>query len=61
MTNKVINLRQFRKQSARQQQAQQADENAVKFGRSKAQKSMERTQLEKIRKDHAAHEREDDA
>ena len=37
----VINLRSRRKQAERQAARQQADANAVKFGRSKAQKQRE--------------------
>lgn len=37
----IVNLRQFRKAAARKAATQQADENALKFGRSRAQKARE--------------------
>lgn len=37
----IINLRQIRKETARKTARQQADENAVKFGRTKGQKARE--------------------
>ncbi|RRH72208.1 DUF4169 family protein [Falsigemmobacter faecalis] len=37
----VINLRQFKKQAARQAARTEADTNAVKFGRTKAMKKRE--------------------
>ena len=41
MTAEVVNLRQKRKEAARAASKTKADENAVKFGRTKAQKSRE--------------------
>lgn len=37
----IVNLRQFKKQVARKAARIEGDENAVKFGRTKAQKSRE--------------------
>lgn len=37
----IVNLRQFRKAAARKAASRQGDENAVKFGRSRAQKARE--------------------
>ena len=37
----VVNLNKHRKQKARAEKRAQADENAVKFGRTKAQKAKE--------------------
>lgn len=38
---KVVNLNRFRKQKARDDAAQQAAENRVKFGRTKAEKQRD--------------------
>ncbi len=45
--SKVINLNKARKASARLNKSAQADENAVKFGRTKAQKSLEKARADK--------------
>lgn len=47
----VTNLNQFRKTKARQDKRASADENAVKFGRTKAQKDLEKARAEKARRD----------
>ncbi|MDP9139503.1 MAG: DUF4169 family protein [Pseudomonadota bacterium] len=39
--SKVINLRQFRKRKAREDEAQQAAENRARFGRTKTQKEQD--------------------
>lgn len=39
--SKVTNLRQFRKEKARREKRASGKENAVRFGRSKAQKVVE--------------------
>ncbi|KPA22452.1 hypothetical protein shim_07340 [Shimia sp. SK013] len=44
----VTNLNQFRKTKAKVARKSQADENAAKFGRSKAQKNSEQTRQEKL-------------
>jgi len=46
MTN-VTNLNRFRKQKARDEKRAEADANAVKHGRTKAQKSLEDARAEK--------------
>jgi len=43
----VTNLNRFRKQKARAEKKARGDENAVKFGRSAAQKAREATEAEK--------------
>jgi hypothetical protein len=43
----IINLRMARKARARAESAQKAVENRAKFGRSKAQKAIERTDMER--------------
>ncbi|OSQ51239.1 DUF4169 family protein [Marivita geojedonensis] len=47
----VTNLNQFRKTKARAEKRAKADENAVKFGRTKAQKALEKAQAEKAKRD----------
>lgn len=47
----VTNLNQFRKTKARKDKRASADENAVKFGRTKAQKDLEKARAEKARRD----------
>ena len=49
--SKITNLNQFRKTKARADKRAQADENAVKFGRTKAQKDLEKAQADKARRD----------
>ena len=55
-----VNLNRFRKQKARAENKARADENAVKFGRTKAEKLQERALAEKAEKTLDAHRREDD-
>ena len=57
---KPVNLNRFRKQKARAQKKARADENAVTFGRGKAQKELDRARAEKARRDLEGHERERD-
>lgn len=47
----VTNLNQFRKSKARADKKAKADENAVKFGRTKAQRDLEKAQAEKARRE----------
>jgi hypothetical protein len=47
----VTNLNQFRKTKARAEKRAKADENSVKFGRTKAQKAFEKSQAEKAKRD----------
>ena len=54
----VTNLNQFRKQKARANKRAQAEENAVKFGRTKAQKELERARAEKAKRNLDGKERE---
>ncbi len=43
-----VNLNRFRKEKARAARKARADENAVKHGRSKAQKTAERADRERV-------------
>lgn len=44
-----VNLNKFRKKKARAEKRQRADENAVRFGQSKAEKSLDKARAEKAR------------
>lgn len=55
----VTNLNQFRKAKARAEKRAVADENAAKFGRTKAQKRLEEAEAAKARATLEAHRRED--
>jgi hypothetical protein len=50
-----INLNKFRKQKSRTDRRARADENSIKFGRTKAQKTLEETQTAKAKALHDAH------
>jgi hypothetical protein len=54
----IINLRAVRKAKTRLRNRAQADENTVKFGRTKAEKETEAARAEKARRDLDGHERE---
>ena len=56
----IINLNKFRKARAKVEKQSQADENAVKFGRSKAQKALEAAQTEKSKRELDGKERSKD-
>ena len=51
MTSGPVNLNRFRKEMARAKDKARADENAVKFGRSKAQKELEKARADKAARD----------
>lgn len=46
-----VNLNRFRKQKARADKKARADQNAVKFGRTKAEKQLDRAQTAKANRD----------
>jgi hypothetical protein len=54
----IVNLRSGKKQAARKAARAQADENAAKFGLTKAERARQKAEAEKAARDHAAHERE---
>lgn len=56
--SKVVNLNKARKSRARDAARSQADANAVKFGRSKAEKAKDRAEAEKTTRDLDGHKRE---
>lgn len=47
----VVNLARVRKAAAKQADRQQADENAVKFGRTKAERALEQARADKANRD----------
>ena len=49
MDGEPINLNKIRKAAERARKRRQADENAVKFGRTKAQRVLDAAQAEKMR------------
>ncbi len=49
MMAEPVNLNRFRKAKARSDRKARADENAVRFGRTKAERDLEKTQLDKAR------------
>lgn len=56
---KVTNLNSFRKQKARAQKRARGDENAARFGRSKAEKQLDKARADKAARQLDAHKRDD--
>ena len=56
----VVNLRQVKKQAARKAARAKGDENAVKFGRSKAERELQEARTAKAERDLDSHRREPD-
>jgi hypothetical protein len=50
MSAEIINLRQARKQRARDEKAKEAAENRSRFGRSKAERALEKQSLARAEK-----------
>ncbi|MFX0541135.1 DUF4169 family protein [Roseovarius sp. S4756] len=59
MSETPINLNRARKTRARVKAKAEADENAVRFGRTKAQKAVERADAERAKRSFEGHERAD--
>lgn len=57
--SKVTNLNHARKQKARADKRAEADANAAKFGRTKAQKALEQAQADKARRELDRHRKDD--
>ncbi|GHE93962.1 amidase [Aliiroseovarius zhejiangensis] len=55
-----VNLNRFRKEKARAARKARADENAVKHGRSKAQKAMERAEKTRMQRQLDGHRKDPD-
>lgn len=53
-----VNLNRFRKQKARADKKVRADENAIKFGRTKADKDLAKARADKSERDHDGHKHE---
>jgi len=54
-----VNLNRFRKDKARAVQKARAEQNAVKYGRSKAEKLCDTTKAEKAARDLDGHQRDE--
>ncbi|MCF8510566.1 MAG: DUF4169 family protein [Rhodobacteraceae bacterium] len=54
----IVNLRAAKKARQRAEARAKGDENAAKFGRTKAEKDLEKTRAQKARRDLDGHERE---
>ncbi|PHP28041.1 DUF4169 family protein [Limimaricola cinnabarinus] len=57
---KPVNLNQFRKKKARAEKTARADANALKFGRSKADKARNATEAENAARRLDGHRRDDE-
>lgn len=57
--NKIVNLRQIRKQRARDENRAKADANAVKFGEAKAPRDVRKANQTRETRAHDAHKRDD--
>ena len=53
-----VNLNKVRKARAREEARAKADENAVRYGRSKAEKELEKARQDKARRDLDGHKSE---
>ncbi|MCE5972464.1 DUF4169 family protein [Sinirhodobacter sp. WL0062] len=60
MTGKIVNLNTARKQADRTKKRTQADANAAKFGRTKAQRKLEETEADMARNKLDQHKREEE-
>lgn len=54
-----VNLNRFRKDKARATKKARADENAVRFGRTKAEKKLEQARTDQARRDLDGHRTEE--
>lgn len=57
----IVNLRQARKAKSRMEAEKRAEENRVKFGRGKAEKSLIKAEAERASRAHAAGKRQIEA
>ena len=60
MSDAPVNLNRVRKQKARAADKARANENAARFGRTKAQKALEQSQADKARAVLDQHRRDED-
>lgn len=56
----VVNLNRFRKEKARAEKRAEADANAAKHGRTKAEKALDKARAEKTARTLDGHERDRD-
>lgn len=56
----VVNLRSAKKQAARKAARAKGDENAAKFGLTKAERDLQKMQVAKLTRDLDGHKREPD-
>lgn len=56
----IVNLRQAKKQAARKAARAKGDENAAKFGRTKAERELQEARAEKAARDLDGHRRDGD-
>lgn len=56
--SRIINLNRARKERARTERRARSDENALRFGRNKAEKQRDRATKEKAERDLDGHRRE---
>ena len=56
----VVNLNRFRKEKARAEKRAEADANAAKHGRTKAEKALDKARAAKAARDLDGHERDRD-
>ncbi|GAB5438517.1 DUF4169 family protein [Falsiruegeria mediterranea] len=54
-----VNLNRFRKEKARAEKKARADQNAVKFGRTKAEKDLAQARADKAKRDVDGHKAEE--
>ena len=54
----IVNLRQAKKQAARKAARAQGNENAVKFGLTRAERDRQKAQADKAARDLAGHKRD---
>ncbi|MGH1369177.1 MAG: DUF4169 family protein [Maritimibacter sp.] len=57
--SKIVSLTQARKTKAKNAKRAKANENALRFGRSKAEKDLEKRRAEKAARDLEGHKRDD--
>jgi hypothetical protein len=60
MTAEIINLNRVRKEKARREKTSLAEENRVRFGRTRAERALDRIAAEKARRHVDEHRRDDD-
>ncbi|SDH99824.1 DUF4169 family protein [Lutimaribacter saemankumensis] len=57
--SEIVNLNKARKARAKSRDKRQADENAVKFGRSKGAKARDKAEADRLRSRHDGHKRDE--